>query len=131
MLKGIVEGRLRKIQRQIAERILLEDSFKVIKRVAGFDLAFKDDVAFVVGVILDYKTLKVEELRHSRMKLFFPYIPTMLAFREAPPIIRVYKEFELKPDLTLINGHGIAHPYFCGIASVSYTHLTLPTTERV
>ena len=108
---------LRKLQRTLAERIVLKDEFSSLKRIAAFDLAFFDNEAVVVGVITDFKTCELIELKSLKVKLFFPYIPTLLAFREAPPIIRVFKKFKLKPDLTLINGHGLAHPNFCGIAS--------------
>jgi len=118
---------LRKIQQNLAEKVILKDKFSSLNRVAAFDLAFFDDEAVVVGIVTDFKTLEILELKSLRVKLFFPYIPTLLAFREAPPIIRIFKMFKSKINLTLINGHGIAHPYFCGIASHIGVVFDVPT----
>jgi len=108
---------LRKIQKNISEKIILEDSFSQIRRIAGFDLAFIDEIAFVAGVVLDFPSLVVKELKIIKTKLSFPYIPTFLSFREGLPIMKVHEKFKIKPDILMINGHGIAHPLFCGIAS--------------
>jgi deoxyribonuclease V len=117
-LPKVHEEKLRKIQMRIAKRVILKDEFhKPIRTVAGFDLAFSGDKAFVTGVVLDYKFLIVKEIRTIETKLSFPYIPTFLAFREGPPIIKVYKKLKIKPDVMMINGQGVCHPFFCGIAS--------------
>ena len=120
--------KLRKIQNRIAKKVILEDKFsKPIKTIAGFDLAFLDDDALVAGVVLDYKNLKVMEIKIIKTHLDFPYIPTFLSFREGPPIIKLYKKLKTKPDMIIINGQGIAHPLFCGIASHVGVLLDEPT----
>jgi deoxyribonuclease V len=124
----MLENKLRIIQRRIAEKIILEDKFpKPISTIAGFDLAFLDDETYVTGVILDYKKLNVLEIKMIKSKLTFSYIPTFLAFREGPSIIKVYKELKVRPDILMINGHGIAHPLFCGIASHIGVLLDMPS----
>jgi len=80
-------------------------------------LAFLDDDAFVAGVVLDYKNLETIEIKIIKTHLDFPYTPTFLSFREGPPIINLYKKLKTRPDVLIINGHGISHPLFCGIAS--------------
>ncbi len=68
-------------------------------------------------VIIELKTLKpiydlvVEDV------VSFPYIPTFLAFREMPLLIKLYEKAKVKPDVFFIDGQGIAHPRGCGIAS--------------
>jgi len=120
--------KLRKIQNKIAKKVILEDKFsKPIKTIAGFDLAFLDDDALVAGIVLDYKNLKLIEIKIIKTHLDFPYIPTFLSFREGPPIIKLYKKLKTKPDIMIINGHGIAHPLFCGIASHVGVLLDKPT----
>jgi deoxyribonuclease V len=122
------EKKLRKIQEEIAKKIILEDKFtKPISKIAGFDLSFLYDTAFAAGVVLDYKRMNVIEMKISSYRLNFPYIPTFLTFREGPPIIEVYKKLKTKPDVILINGQGIAHPIFCGIASHVGVLLDIPS----
>ncbi len=112
------EEKLRKLQERIAKRVILKDKFpKPINTIAGFDLAFFDDNAIVTGVVLDYKTLGVKEIKTIETEVSFPYVSTFLTFREGPPIIKVYKKLKTKPDIVMINGQGICHPLFCGIAS--------------
>lgn len=119
---------LRKIQRQIAKKVILKDMFsKPITTIAGFDLAFSNERAFAAGVLLNYKTLDIRETKIIKTDLSFPYIPTFLTFREGPPIIQVYKKLQTKPDIIMINGQGISHPLFCGIASHVGVLLDIPS----
>jgi deoxyribonuclease V len=110
--------KLRAQQIQLAKKIVLEDCFfQPIQRVAGFDLAFHKDKLFCAGVVLDYNTLRIVEKKTTVMKETFPYIPTFLSFREAPPIVLTYKKLMYKPDVLLIDGNGVLHPYKMGIAT--------------
>jgi deoxyribonuclease V len=112
------EEKLRQIQEKIAKKLILEDKLpKMIKNIAGFDLAFLNDNAIVTAVVLDYGSLKIKEIETIETEVSFPYIPTFLTFREGPSIIKVYKKLRIKPDVLMINGQGISHPVFCGIAS--------------
>ena len=47
----------------------------------------------------------------------FPYIPTLLSFREIPPAVACLKKLKLHPDVVLADGQGFAHPYRFGFAS--------------
>jgi deoxyribonuclease V len=109
---------LRRIQRDIATKVILEDKFvSPLKTVAGVDLAFLGKQGVVAGVVMDYPPTKVIESKTLVMPLTFPYIPTFLFFREGPLIIKVMSSLESKVSVFLINGQGIAHPLRCGIAS--------------
>lgn len=47
----------------------------------------------------------------------FPYVPGYLAFREVPALVRVWEQMAAKPDVLVVDGHGIAHPRRMGIAA--------------
>ena len=117
---------LRNIQKKIAKRIILRDQLKDVRSVAGFDLSYKGKEGTCAGVVLD-NNFNLIEKKIVKDKISFPYIPTFLSFREGPLIIKTYKELENKPDLLLIDGNGILHPYKAGIASHVGVILNKPT----
>jgi len=127
-LSKIEEEKLRSIQKSIAKKIILKDEFsRPIKTIAGFDLAFSDEKAFVAGIVMDYETLHVTEIEIIKTKISFPYVTTFLTFREGPPIMKLYNKLKSKPDIIMINGQGIAHPLRCGIASHVGVSIDIPS----
>ncbi len=118
---------LKGVQQKLAEKVVLKDGFDSVKHVAGADLAFKGDTAYCAAVVLDYETLETVEEKVRISRISFPYIPTFLSFREADAIIDVLEHLNTRPDVTLIDGHGIAHPRGIGIASHVGVLLDRPT----
>jgi deoxyribonuclease V len=109
---------LREVQKKITNRISLQDHFrKPITSIAGIDLAFKENRAITACVVIAYPSKKIIHKKITISTVNFPYIPTFLSFREGPPIVKVIKSLDVKPDVFMINAHGIAHPSFCGCAS--------------
>ena len=49
-------------------------------------------------------------------KATFPYVPGLLSFREAPPVLEAFRRLETRPDVVLCDGQGIAHPRRIGLA---------------
>jgi deoxyribonuclease V len=92
-----------------------------------FDQAFKDNEVISAVVICDYKTMKVVERKYAVVKATAPYIPSYLSYREAPAIVEAVNKLENKPDVLLIDGHGIAHPRKIGLASHAGLSLDIPT----
>jgi deoxyribonuclease V len=102
----------------MSKRIILKDRLpKRIHLVAGIDVAYGDDVSVGTVAVLDYDSLKLVEKQTAFCKTRFPYIPTLLSFREIRPSVMCIRKLHKQPDLFLIDGHGFAHPYHCGFAS--------------
>jgi deoxyribonuclease V len=90
-----------------------------MRLIAGADISTEKDStqAYAGVVVMTYPGLEVVEERGVIFELSFPYVPGLLAFREAPPLLKVFEELRHEPDLTLFDGQGIAHPRGLGIAS--------------
>jgi deoxyribonuclease V len=88
-----------------------------IRYVGGVDIAYTEEFSVSAAVVLDYDSLSLVESRTTQVKTKFPYIPTLLSFREIPPAVAVIKKLRLQPDILLVDGQGIMHPYRLGFAS--------------
>jgi deoxyribonuclease V len=107
-----------KAQLCLAQQIVTEDRLpKKITRVAGVDVAYTDESAIGAVAVLDFESLELLERQTATCEVKFPYIPTLLSFREIPPAVACIKKLSLQPDVLLADGQGLAHPYGCGFAS--------------
>lgn len=110
------------IQKELAKKVIKKDLPGQINYVAGMDISneiFKPDKKklYAAVVILSFPNLEVVETASCMQVTDFPYIPGLLAFREAPVIIKALEKIKIKPDVIILDGHGIAHPRKLGIAS--------------
>jgi len=105
-------------QIRLSKRIVFEDKLpRRIRYVAGVDVAYAKNLSIGAVAVLDYDALRLLEVKTAVCETRFPYIPTLLSFREVPPAISSIKKLQIKPDVFLVDGHGFAHPYHCGFAS--------------
>ncbi|CAF4784350.1 unnamed protein product [Rotaria sp. Silwood1] len=95
-----------------------------IKYVAGLDISFVkgNDKAVASMVIFDYQTLNIVAKISINCNLKIPYIPSYLAFREAPVFMKLLgiqndQCPHLTPQVILMDGNGVWHPRRAGIAS--------------
>ena len=108
----------RKLQISLSKKVICKDQITVpIKYVAGVDVAYTNKHSIGAVVVLDYNSMKPIETKTAITETRFPYIPTFLSFREIPPVVSAIRKLTIKPDVFLIDGQGIAHPYRLGFAS--------------
>lgn len=107
------------VQGSLAAHVIQAGQPGSVKYVAGADVSTEKDstLAYAGIVVMSFPGLELVEERGISMELSFPYIPGLLAFREAPPLLTVFEKIEHEPDLVIFDGQGIAHPRGLGIAS--------------
>lgn len=118
------------VQKKLAARVSAGPRLakKAVRFIAGADLAIhptrKEAVAGVV--LLSFPGLSLVETAVARTRLEFPYVPGLLAFREAPALLAAFRRLRGSPDLVFLDGQGIAHPRRFGIACHIGLSLGLP-----
>ena len=110
-------------------RVETRDRFGPIQYVAGADMAFDpdSDVAFAGVIVYRLPEFIEVERRMARRKLRFPYVPGLLSFREGPVLLAAFARLQTRPDVVLVDGHGLAHPRRFGIACHLGLLLDTPT----
>jgi deoxyribonuclease V len=120
--------RAHKAQVVLSKKVIFEDRIpETIQTVAGVDVAYTNNLSIAAVVVLDYHALKLKEAQVSICETSFPYIPTLLSFRELPPSLQCIHKLQTDPDIFLVDGHGYAHPYRCGFACHLGLALRKPT----
>ena len=105
-------------QSRLSRKIIREDKLpERIRLIAGVDVAYFESFSIGAVAVLDYSSMEVLESETAVCRTRFPYIPTLLSFREIPPAILSIQKLVLKPDVFLVDAHGFAHPHRCGMAS--------------
>ncbi len=111
-------------QMRLSRRVIQEDALpSTIRYVGGVDVAYAKGISIGAAVVLNFSSLSVVESKTSRVETRFPYVPTLLSFREIPPAFTAISKLTTEPDVFLVDGHGLAHPYRFGFA----THLGVIT----
>jgi deoxyribonuclease V len=105
-------------QLRLSKHIIFHDDLpQKIRFVGGVDVAYANDVSISAVAVLDFDSLRLVESQIASCKTCFPYVPTLLSFREIMPTVLCIRKLHVQPDLFLADGHGFAHPYRCGFAS--------------
>jgi deoxyribonuclease V len=128
MPSGFSVEKAHRLQLKLAKKIIREDALpKKIRLVAGVDVAYAEGASIGAVAVLDFESLEAKESETAVCKTCFPYIPTLLSFREIPPVISAIKKLKLNPDVFLVDGQGIMHPYRLGFASHLGLTIAKPT----
>lgn len=107
------------MQKELRDELELIPPQREIQTFGGADLSFDRGSDIVHAGIVVLSVPSLEPLAQSLVtsNATFPYIPGLLAFREIPALIEAWKQCRLKPDVLILDGHGIAHPRRMGIAT--------------
>ena len=106
------------MQWRLSKSVINEDTLpKKIRYVAGVDVAYAKGISVGAVAVLDSDLLSLIESQVAYCKTRFPYVPTLLSFREIPPAVLAIKKLKTQPDVFLVDGQGVAHPFRFGFAS--------------
>ncbi|SHL80847.1 deoxyribonuclease V [Hymenobacter psychrotolerans] len=119
---------LTRLQETMRAQVRLLPLPRVPALIAGCDSSFPTpDTILSVFVLLRFPSLEVVEKVYHTSAVELPYIPGLLSFREAPNLLLAYEKLQQKPDVIMVDGHGIAHPRRMGIAAHLGVLLDVPT----
>lgn len=122
---------LREQQRQRAAEVVTQDDFDIMppRFIGGADVGFEQggEVTRAALVVLEYPSLQLIEHQVARIATAMPYIPGFLSFREIPALETAWCQLAQRPDLLMVDGHGIAHPRRLGVASHFGLLVDVPT----
>ncbi|WP_291765038.1 endonuclease V [Caldivirga sp. UBA161] len=125
--KGFNLEAARMVQRRLASMVATTPLRQPVDLVTGIDVAYRGNYAYSVAATYSMELNHVIEYGCYEGEVTFPYVPTLLSFRELSPMIRAFMRLKRRPQVVLIDGHGVAHPYRLGIAAHFGVVMGLPT----
>lgn len=121
--------KLREEQLSIRDEVVIEDELEEYEVVGGVDVSYTDSTAYGSISIWDEEG-EIDTLT-IKTEISFPYISTYLSFRELPVLVELMerlKETDMEePDVLMVDGNGILHPFKIGLASHLGVELDMPT----
>ncbi len=125
-----------KEQEELTKKLKISNDFQRLEMIGAADCAFDDRYIYCVFVVFLYEEFKERlpkrdlrpiEVKTTRVKIDFPYIPGFLSYREKKAYLKTYKKLEILPDVILFDGQGISHPRRFGLACHIGVLLNKPT----
>lgn len=107
------------LQQEMRHQVVTAPFNGKIQLIAGADISFNKFSTTVYAGIVLMRFPGLEPVGYSLVvkEVTFPYVPGFLAFREVPALLDAWQQLPQKPDVLVVDGHGIAHPRRMGIAS--------------
>lgn len=107
------------IQRELREKLDVAERPLDLHTIGGADISLNlySTTIYAGIIVLSFPQLKPVAYSLVRSETRFPYVPGYLAFREVPALLETWQHLPVKPDILVVDGHGIAHPRRMGIAA--------------
>jgi len=117
-------NRLYGLQIEFAKKVIQRDVITKWDKIAGVDAGYTNGKVIAAAAVLN-KRGEILNSNTISTTVKFPYISGLLAFREAEALVTALRDLEF--DILMVNGHGIAHPRGCGLASWIGLKIDKPT----
>jgi len=98
-----------------------------IHSLVGCDATYFSGITIAAATQVRYADQALLKIRSTTEPTRFPYIPGLLAFREAPAVLRAIRGLHANDYVCLVDAHGIAHPRRIGLACYVGLALDRPT----
>lgn len=122
---------LRATQLLLSSQVICVDDFHFASSmlIAGADVGFEQagTITRAALVVMRWPSMELIEHHITRIPTVMPYIPGYLSFREMPALHIAWRKLVQKPDLLMVDGHGISHPRRLGLASHFGITVNVPT----
>ncbi|WP_185958415.1 deoxyribonuclease V [Fodinibius sediminis] len=107
------------LQRSLRACISITALGREVATVGGADISYNrgSGLMHAAMVVLELPGLRPVAYSLASDETSFPYIPGLLAFREMPALMKAWSQLRAKPDVLMLDGHGLAHPRRMGIAT--------------
>lgn len=118
---AVTTSEARRFQDRLRERVSAVSGAGFDPRIAaGADVAFERPRgatrAWAAIVCVRLPGLETVEEASASTEVEFPYVPGLLSFREMPVLAAAWRRLRTRPDVLLLDAHGVAHPRRAGLA---------------
>jgi deoxyribonuclease V len=119
LYEGLKIPEATQMQRELRENLNVTERELSIHTIGGADISLNLYSTTIYAGIILLSFPQLQPIAYSLVKAEtrFPYVPGYLAFREVPALLIVWEQMTVKPDVLVVDGHGIAHPRRMGIAA--------------
>lgn len=107
------------IQNDLRQMVNTAEQDLDLRLIGGADISLNlySTTIYAGIILLSFPSLTPVGYSLVKSETRFPYVPGYLAFREVPALVQVWGQMPVKPDVLVVDGHGIAHPRRMGIAT--------------
>lgn len=125
--EGINIPKATAIQNELRQLLRVQEQEPDVRIIGGADISLNlySHTVYAGIVLLSFPDLRPLAQALVKSETRFPYVPGYLAFREVPALVDAWDLLPVKPDVLVVDGHGIAHPRRLGVA----THFGIVTGQ--